>query len=161
MTRQFMLFLAIGLIAAGAGVFFTFEVNKGSHLTLEGKILKVRTLPTDEHSAIVVVDFRVRNAATLPFMVREGTITITTADGKEVEGETIARSDINRVFDYYKILGPKFNEVLIVRDRINGNQSIDRMLAARFTIPASEVDQRKAVKLTLLDVDGPKFTFAQ
>lgn len=161
MKPQFLLFLAIGILVAGAAAFFTLEVNKGSHLTLEGKILKIRTLPTDDKSCIVVVDFRVRNAAKLPFVVREGTISITTADGKEVEGETIARSDMNRVFDYYKILGPKFNEVLIVRDRINGGDGIDRMLAARFTIAAADADQRKSIRLTLLDVDGPKFTFSQ
>ncbi len=161
MSKQFLIFLAIGLVVVGVVVLFTLAGTKGAHLTLEGKILKVRSLPTDEKSSIVVVDFRVNNAAKTPFMAGDAVIKVTTAEGKEVEGETVARSDMNRVFDYYKLLGPKYNEVLISRDRINGGQSIDRMLAARFDVSAPDIENRKTITLTLNDVDGPSFTFAE
>jgi hypothetical protein len=135
--------------------------TRGAHLTLDGRILKVRTLATGDNDSIAVLDFRVTNRAQTPFMVREGLVKITTADGKEVEGDTIARSDMNRVFDYYKLLGPKFNEVLILRDRINGGARLDRMLAARFSMPAADLDARRNLTLTLVDVDGPTFTFSE
>jgi hypothetical protein len=159
MSRQFLVFLGIGLLVVAIILFFTVYGNRGAHLTLEGKILKVRALATDEKNSILVVDFRVSNDTKTRFVVREGVIKITAADGKEVVGETIARSDMNRVFDYYKLLGPKYNEILIQRDTINGGQSIDRMLAGRFEVPVDVLEQRKNVMLTLNDVDGPSFTF--
>lgn len=161
MSKQFLVFLAIGLAVVTVVIVFTLAGTKGNHLSLEGKILKVRSLATDEKSSIVVVDFRVRNEAQTPFMVRDGIIKVTTADGKQVEGDTVARSDMNRVFDYYKLLGPKYNETLIMRDRLSGGQMMDRMLAARFEVPAPDIDQRKNLTLTLNDVDGPTFTFSE
>lgn len=161
MSKQFLVFLAIGLVVVAAVIGFTLVGTRGAHLTLEGKILKVRILETSDKDSIVVVDFRVTNKSKVQFMVREGTIRVTGPDGKEVEGETIARSDMNRVFDYYKLLGPKFNEVLIMRDRIGGGERIDRMLAARLTIPAADAEQRKNLTMTLIDIDGPTFTFSE
>jgi hypothetical protein len=161
MDRRFAVFLVIGLAVVVAGVIATLYGTKGAHLTLDGKILKVRSLATDEKSSIVVVDFRVTNPTNTPFVVREGQVKITAPDGKEVEGDTIARSDINRVFDYYKILGSKYNEVLIQRDRIDGGKTMDRMIAARFDLPATDIDQRKSLTLTLIDVDGPTFSFKE
>jgi hypothetical protein len=161
MNKQFLVFLAFGLVLVAAVIGFTLVGTKGAHLTLEGKILKVRTLETSDKDSIVVVDFRVTNKSKVQFMVREGTIRITGPDGKETEGETIARADMNRVFDYYKLLGPKFNEVLIMRDKISGGQRIDRMIAARLTVPAADAEQRRNLTLTLTDIDGPAFSFSE
>jgi len=161
MTRQFVVFLAIGLVVVGIVIALTMVGNRGSQLRLDGKVLKVRVIGTDEKSSIVVVDFRARNEAQVPFMTREGLLKITTGDGKEVGGDPIARSDMDRVFDYYKLLGPKFNEVLISRDQIAGGKSIDRMLAARFDLPSADVEGRKNLTLTLNDSDGASFTFTE
>src|SRR5947209_15073655 len=122
MSKQFLIFLAIGLAVVAIVVGVTWQGTKGAHLDLDGKVLKVRTLGTDDTHSIVVLDFRVNNPTKTPFMVREGTIKLIKADGSEETGETIAKSDMNRVFDYYKMLGPKYNEILVVRDRINGGQ---------------------------------------
>ncbi len=161
MSKQFLVFLAIGLAVVGIIIGFTLVGTKGAHLTLEGKILKVRSLGTDDKNSIVVVDFRVINPTKTQFMVREGVIKITGADGKEITGDTVARSDMNRVFDYYKLLGPKYNEGLVVKDKINGGQMLDRMLAATMAVPASDIDQRKNLTLTLFDIDGADFTFSE
>ena len=161
MNKQFLLFLGIGLAVVAAIVSTTWVGTKGAHLTLEAKILKVRTIATDDKNTIVVIDFRVSNPTKTQFMVKDGVISVVGPDGKEVEGDTIARSDLNRVFDYYKVLGPKYNEVLIMRDRINGGESIDRTLAATVTLPSTDVDARKNLKLTLHDIDGPQFKFSE
>jgi hypothetical protein len=161
MNKQFLVFLAIGLAVVAAVVSFTWVGTKGAHLALDGKILKVRSIGTDEKTTIVVLDFRLNNPTKTPFVVREGTITVIGADGKEVVGDTIARTDMNRVFDYYKLLGPKYNELLIIKDRVNGGQWIDRTIAATVALPASEFDQRKNLTLTLDDVDGPQFKFSE
>jgi hypothetical protein len=158
MSKNFLAFLAIGLVVVGAVIAFTLVGTRGAHLRLDGKILKVREIATDEKSSIVVVDFRVRNEATkVQFVTREANIRIVTADGKEVAGDTIARSDMDRVFDYYKLLGPKFNQTFIMRDVIKGGESMDRMLAARFDLPAADVENRKNLILDLTDVDGAIF----
>lgn len=161
MNSKFLIFLGLGIAVVAAGIAFTWVGSKGAHLALEGKILKVRTLATDQKNSILVVDFRVHNDSDTPFVVREGVVKVKTADGNELEGRTIARTDINRVFEYHKILGLKYNEALIIRDRVLGRQNLDRMLAAQFEVPASDLDQRKGLTLTLTDLDGPVFTFSE
>jgi hypothetical protein len=157
-NRQFLTFLGIGLVVVVIGLGLTFYGTQGAHLNLEGKILKVRTLPTDEKTALIVVDFRVTNLATKQtFVVKDAVVVLKTADGKEVEADTVARTDVNRIFDYYKVLGPKYNETLIIRDKVGGGQTMDRMLAATIALPESDVEKRRGMTLRLHDVDGPTF----
>ena len=157
LTRGFITAFAIGLVVVGILIVATMVKQKGGHLTLEGKVMKVRTLATDEKNSIAVVDFRVQNRAEIPFMSLEAKVIVTKADGTEVEGDTIARTDLDRVFDYYKILGPKYNPVLIQRDRVKGGETMDRMVAASVAMPESEMDARKNLTVRLFDVDGPTF----
>jgi hypothetical protein len=157
-TRQFLVFLGIGLAVVAIALGFVWMGTKGAHLDLQGKVLKVRTLATDEKSSIAVLDFRMTNQATKQqFVVNDAIVVVTTADGKQVEGETIARTDVNRVFDYYKMLGPKYNETLIIRDKVSGGQTMDRMVAATFPLSEADIEKRKAMTLRLHDVDGPTF----
>ena len=160
-SKNFLVFLAIGLVVVGAVIAFTWVGTKGAHLTLEGQVLKVRSVSTDEKSSIVVLDFRVTNPTKTLFMVKDGTITLTTASGREVKGDTIARADMNRVFDYYKLLGPKYNEILIMRDAIKGGEKIDRTIAATFPLTQDEIDGRKNITLQLDDIDGAEFKFTE
>ncbi len=157
-SRQFLVFLGIGLAVVGAGLGIAFYGTQGAHLNLEGKILKIRTLPTDEKSSIIVVDFRVTNQSTKQnFVVKDAVVLMKTADGKEVEADTIARTDVNRVFGYYKMLGPKYNETLIIRDKVGAAQTMDRMIAVTVPLAEHEVETRQGLILRLHDVDGPTF----
>ena len=45
--------------------------TKSAHLELTGKILKVRSIPLEGGSSLVVVDFRVTNPSGIPFETRE------------------------------------------------------------------------------------------
>jgi hypothetical protein len=156
-NRQLLTFIGIGIVIVAIALGITLYGTKGAHLSLTGTVLKVRTLGTDDKNSIAVVDFRVVNESKQNFVVQDATVTVTTADGKEVEGAPIARQDVNRVLDYYKILGPKYNETLIVRDKVGGGQKMDRMVAVAIPLPAEDLDKRKALKLQLHDVDGPTF----
>lgn len=161
-NRQFLVFLAIGLAVVAIVLGFTFWGTSRARLNLEGKILKVRTLATDDKNAIIVVDFRVQNqSAKQVFVVKDAVVVVNTADGKQVEGDTIARTDVNRVLDYYKILGPKFNETLIMRDKVAGGQTMDRMVASTVALPEADVENRKSITLRLHDVDGPTFELTE
>lgn len=157
LTKTFLIAFGIGLVAVAIGISLYVAGTKGAHLNVTGKVMKVRTLATDEKNSIVIVDFRAKNEADIPFMSREAKIIVTKADGSEVEGDTIAKTDLDRVFDYYKILGQKYNPVLIQRDRIKGGELMDRMVAASVAIPESELENRKNVTVRLFDVDGQTF----
>lgn len=156
-TKKFLAFLAVGLLIVAAMIWGGLFATRKSHVNLEGKVLKVRTVATDEKNSIVVVDFRVTNDSNVPFIAQDAFIFVTGADGNEVEGVTVSRRDMDRIFDYYKLLGPKFNEVLIIQDKIGPGQQMDRMVAAGIPLPESDVENRKGLKLRLKDIDGPTY----
>jgi hypothetical protein len=161
MNRNFIAFLAIGLLVVGAMIWGGLFASRKAHVNLEGKILKVRTVATDDKNTIVVVDFRVNNDSNIPFVAQDAFIFVTGPDGNEVEGITVSRPDMNRIFDYYKLLGPKYNEVLIIRDKVGPGEQMDRMVAAGIALPESEIEHRTGLKLRLKDVDGPTYDFVE
>ncbi len=155
MPRNFLVFLGIGLAIVSVVIVLTLFGTRGARLALEGKILKVRTMPTDENNSIAVVDFRVHNTATsTPFVIKDATVTVTTADGKDVEGMTVARRDMDRIFEAYKLIGPKFNQSLIPSDRVAGGQTIDRMIASAIPLPESAVEKRRNLRVRFVELDG-------
>ena len=160
-TKQAAIFVGIGVLILAAVLSVTLYSTRGSHLTLEGKVLKVRTLATDEKNSIAVIDFRVTNRSNQLFVTKDADVIVTGPDGKEIPGDTIARTDINRVMDYYKMLGPKYNETLIIRDKVGPGESMDRMVAATFPITESDLEKRTKLTLRLHDVDGATFDLTE
>ena len=132
-----------------------FYMQRGAHIEPAGKILKVRTLALDENSSLAVVDFRVTNSADYAVVVREVDVTLEAANGASVGGATVSESDARRLFQYYPILGEKYNDSLIIRDRIKPHATLDRMIAVRFEMPVAKLDARKRLRLSVVDVDGP------
>jgi hypothetical protein len=63
--------------------------------------------------------------------------------------------DAKKIFEYYPILGQKYNTSLLTRDKIPGRKSEDRMIVARFEIPVAKLDGRTNLKIRIEDVDGP------
>ncbi|HZT38793.1 MAG TPA: hypothetical protein VFA28_12925 [Bryobacteraceae bacterium] len=155
MSRNFVVFLGVGFAIIGALIVLTLLGTRGARLSLEGKILKVRTMATDDNNSIVVIDFRIHNtAASTPFVIKDATVTVTTGDGKDVEGMTVARRDMDRIFEAYKLIGPKFNQSLIPSDRVAGDQTIDRMIASAIPLPESAVEQRRNLRVRFVELDG-------
>ncbi len=145
----------IGLAVAGALLGFLLFSNRDAKVELTGKVLKVRTHSSDESNSIAIVDFRFVNPSGYPFMVKTVTVFVEDAQGNSVEGITMSDGDAKRIFDYYKELGPKFNDSLTTRTRINPKQPLDRMIGASFPLTQEKVDQRKRIKLVVEEVDGP------
>jgi hypothetical protein len=54
------------------------------------------------------------------------------ADGTVVGSVPVSDVDATRLFQYYKMLGPKYNPSLLMHNRVAGRQSLDRMIAAAF-----------------------------
>lgn len=153
-SRQFWTFLGIGLAVVAVAVFFTLFATKGSHLELDGKILKVRVLSLNPDASIVIVDFRAKNPSDLVFVVKNAVVTLTPASGDAVEGAAISKFDIENVFKYEKLLGTKYNDVLSIRDKIAPRQTVDRMIGARFEMGESAINARKTITLKFEDMDG-------
>jgi hypothetical protein len=147
--------LVIGLAVVAAMVFGLLWIQRGAHVELKGELLKIRTHELDEKSSIVVVDFRFANPADYPFIVRKVDVIVEDPAGRRLEGMTVAEADTQRLFEAYPLLGQKFNESLRPRDRVNARESQDRMIAARFEIPAGVLDARKQLTVRVEDVDGP------
>jgi hypothetical protein len=155
MSKGFWIFLALGLAVAGGLVFTLLTATQGSHLRLEGKILKVRVLAlTGSGASLVIVDFRVTNPSNVPFVANSVTLHLEPATGDAVEGRTISKTDIENIFRYEKLLGPKYNPILSLQDRIPPHQTVDRMAGARFELPEAAINARKAIRIRIEDVDG-------
>lgn len=154
MSKQFWIFLACGLAVVGIGLSVLLVGTKGNHLELDGTILHTRVLPLNDKASLVIVDFRVRNPSDVPFVVKSVTMQLTPLSGQETDGIPISKPDVENVFKYEKLLGPKFNDVLSIRDRVDPHQQIDRMAGARFDMSDSDIDSRKSLALRIEDMDG-------
>jgi hypothetical protein len=115
----------------------------------------VRTLALDENSAAALIDFRVLNPSDYPFVVRQATVSMVEPSGKTIEGMIVADVDAQRLFEYYPAIGPKYNDTLTIRTKVNPHQSIDRMLAVRFEVPEKLLQERRGLRIRIEDVSGP------
>jgi len=154
MSKGFWIFLVVGLAVVGGLVFTMFTATESAHLRLEGKILKVRVLPLGGDASLVVLDFRATNPSNVPFVVNSVTLHLAPAAGEAVDGRTASKTNIENIFKYEKILGPKYSPILSLQDRIVPHQTVDLMAGARFELPEAAINARKTIRLRLEDVDG-------
>ena len=154
MSKQFWTFLLVGLVVVGIAIYAILFVTKGSHLELKGEILKVRVLALNPTASLVMLDFRVTNPSDIPWVVKTADVVLIPASGDPVESARISKADVENVFKYEKLLGPKYNDVLSIKDRVNPHQTIDRMVGARIELPEAAIDKRKAMQLKIEELDG-------
>lgn len=146
---------AVGLAVIGLLVAGMLFLNRGSRVVLDGEIKKVRTHEADEKSSVAIIDFRFANPARYPLVVRSVEVILEGQAGSQpVAGAVVADMDAKRFLDAYPDLGPKFNDSLKVRDKIAPGTADDRMIAARFEVPVTELNRRKRFRIVVLDVDG-------
>ncbi|HEY3743593.1 MAG TPA: hypothetical protein VGL53_27295 [Bryobacteraceae bacterium] len=157
MNKQFLIFLGIGLVVAGAAVYLYQAGTSDSRLAVNGEILKVRTVELAPRNTFMIADFRLRNTSDVTFGLRDAVLFVTLANGQEKEGQTVSRPDVQNVFKFAPLAGPQYNQVLAMSDRVPGKVSIDRMVAATFTEDDAALTARKSVRLHLIDLDGKEF----
>jgi hypothetical protein len=143
----------VGLVLVGGAIAGFLYLNRGSHLQLKGEILKVRAIPDDD-GAIVFADFRVTNTAAVPFVVNGVQMTMETPEGEFATAVTLSKSDVEKIAKAYKAIGPKYNDMLSVQDKLPPLEIIDRMAAGRFKFPPKFLDSRKTLHLRIDEVDG-------
>jgi hypothetical protein len=154
MGKQFWTFLAIGLGVVGIGIAVLLLSTKSGHLELKGQILKVRVLALNPNASIVIIDFRATNPSDVPFVLRSAGMFLDSLNGNAEEGVSISKADVENVFKYEKLLGPKYNDVLSIKDRINPHQTVDRMIGARFESSEVGLEGRKDLRVHIEDLDG-------
>jgi len=161
MSKNFLIGLGVGLavvlVILGAVLF----MQRGVRTGLAGNILKVRTAPLDENSSIAVLDFRFQNVGDVSFVVRTVSVILEEKDGNQFQGATVAEMDAKRLFEGLPLLGQKFNQTLLMKDKIAVGETVDRMVAARFEAPESRLENRKRFLLRIEDVSGPVREFAE
>ncbi len=153
--KQFLPYLAVGLVLAVLIVVGILYWSSGSHMELKGTIQKVRTLGFEGSGSVAVVDFRVQNPADYAYVVRKVEVFIEDKQGKEIQGAEVSDVDAKRMFEYYgATLGAKYNDSLLMKAKIAPHQTIDRMVAVRFDIPEADVQARRQLKLRITEIDG-------
>src|SRR5580700_2813912 len=157
MSKQLLIFFGIGVLVVGVAVFLAVSGNEGSHLQLQGKILKVRTGALGDGNSIAVLDFRVENPSDVPFVVGNVEVSLEKKNGEMVEGVTVSKSDLKQLFQYNRFLGDQYNNGLGLKDTIAPHATVDRMVAGHFEVGNQDLDSAKAVHLSLHDVDGPSW----
>ena len=161
MSKNFLIAFGIGIVCIAIAAWVVVYVNRGAYVDLPGKVLKVRTAPLDEASAVAVVDFRVSNPASYPFVVRKVTVAMEDNAGAESEGETVSEVDARQLFQAIPLLCQKFNDTLLMRDSVPSHTSWDRMVAARFEVPQAKLEARKRLIVRIEEVDGKVFDLSE
>jgi hypothetical protein len=154
MSRTLLITFAIGIVVIAIAVAGIVYIERGGHIELPGKILKVRTAPLDEQSSAAVIDFRVTNPSDYPFQVRTVTVVLENQADAQVEGATASEMDAQRLMAGVPLLGDKYNPSLMVRERVPPHTTLDRMIAARFEVPDAQLQSRKRFLLKIEEVDG-------
>jgi hypothetical protein len=161
MSKNFLTAFVIGIAVIAVAVTGVLYMQRGARVGLTGNILKVRTAPLDENSSVAVIDFRFHNPANDPFVVRTVSVVLEENDGKQFQGATVSESDAKRLFEGLPLLGQKFNDTLVTREKIAPGASADRMVAVRFEAPEARLDKRKRFLLRIEDVDGAVTEFSE
>ena len=157
MSKNFLIAFGIGIVCIAIGAWMVVYVNRGAYVDLPGKVLKVRTAPLDEASAVAVVDFRVSNPSNYPFVVRKVTMEMEDTAGNVSEGAPVSEVDARQLFQAIPLLGQKFNDTLLMRDSVPPRTSWDRMVAARFEVPESKLEARNRLVVRIEEIDGKVF----
>ena len=161
MSRTLIISLAIGLAVIAVLIAGIFYMQRGSHIDLHGKFLKVRTAPLDEHSSVVVIDYRIENPADFKFMAQAVTVTMEDKNGNGTQGQTASEPDARQLFANVPLLGEKYNESFKARDFVAPHSTADRMVAARFEVPEAQLQERKRFVVRIDEIDGAVVEFAE
>ena len=161
MSRTLAISLAIGLAVIALAVAGGFYMQRGSRIDLHGKFLKVRTAPLDEHSSVVVIDYRIENPADFKFMAQAVTVIMEDKNGNGTEGQTASEPDARQLFVNVPLLGEKYKESFKARDFVAPHATADHMVAARFEVPDDRLPARKRFVIHIDEVDGAVVEFAE
>jgi hypothetical protein len=154
MSKNILIASGVGILCVAIAVAMIFHMQRGAHIEVTGKILKVRTAPLEDNAAVLVADFRITNPADYSYMVNKVTLILVDSQGKQIEGDMISELDARRIFDAIPLLGPKYNQGLIKSEQVPAHATVDRMISARFEVPDAALQARRNLILRIEEADG-------
>jgi hypothetical protein len=160
MGTAFPRIFGAGLAVVAVIVALVFYAKRGSHMEPKGSVLKERTLGLNETSSLLGLDIRVINDSDVTMVIRSISMSVDLSDGRTVDGMLLSKADLKSTFDYYPLLGEKYNETLAARDEIPLRSTADRMIAASFAASLADLDARKQVKVRIEDATGAVAEFS-
>jgi hypothetical protein len=140
------------LLIAGGLLFF----NRDTAPRLDGQITQVRTLGMDQNSSVAIVNFDAVNGSNNRLIIARRDLLVVDKAGAEHAGSTISVSDLQYLFQLYPALGGMGFEPLVDRVRLEPEQPLRGILAARFDLAKHDLDQRQAIIFRIEDVDGKR-----
>jgi hypothetical protein len=146
---ELLKWVGVGLLAVLVAAAVFYWINRGSQVRLEGRIAKARVVATDDNACVVILELHLRNPASVPFWIQEVRMTVAGS-----EGIRMVEADLDRMLDYYKVEGPRYNPVLKAREKIGGGQALDRTVAAGFQMSAAAAARTPELIVRVADVDG-------
>lgn len=161
MTKQFWGFLVVGLVAVAIAVSTIWTSTKGNHLTVDGKIMNVRSIPLEEGNSLVAVDFRVTNPSDVPLVIREVSLKLDLNGKEPVTGIEVSKGDVDYMFQAHPLFGSKDNDVLAPPETIPPGKTLYRMAEASFKINQASLGARKNIAVHIEDVDGAGFDISE
>lgn len=150
MNRQTIVAGAIAVLLVGALV-GSILYSTRNQLVLNGSFLRVRTLAMDAENTIVFADVRISNPSPQQFVVQNVEVFM-----DDMEGGLFSELEAQRLFDFYPVLGKKYNANLTIRQKINRGETIDRMVTVRVPATEKRTQDRGALRIVVTDVDGVK-----
>jgi hypothetical protein len=146
-AKAFLIGLVIVVVAVGA----ILVMQRGARMDLPGQ-MKVRTVATDENTALALVDLHLTNPSDYSFMVKTVTVILETKTG-EFPTETISRIDAQRLFDAKPEAGP-YHPTLYYKAIIPAHSTSDYTVAAQFSAPESILKDRKRFVVRIEEFNG-------
>ncbi len=156
MSRQFLATLAVGLVVIGAALYFTVDLNQKHLLTLTGSIDNVRVAELSPEATLVILDFTAQNPSGVGFEVKELAIDRVGS----VAGDVLSKAETVRYLEYTQLGQP--NPAFGIGDRIKGGETVKRVVAARFDLPAAGFAQAtyrirlKHIENVDVEIEGKK-----
>ena len=154
-SKTLLICAGIGLLVIGAMIGGGLFATRGTHLELNGSVRKTRVAALSPTRSVVVLDFRATNPSDYPFVVKTVEVEVTLANGKKEIGQYVPEVDAKTLFPALPALGDKLAASIGTGEKIGAKQTVERMAAASFPMPESDLAARKGVVLRLRDVDGP------
>ena len=155
MSKQGLIAGLIAVVVVAAVVGGILLSTRKNRVELQGEFLKVRSHALDPEHTVALIDVRLTNPSTQQFLVKDLDVFVDDASGKPVKADVYSDVEIQRVVEYYPVLGKKYNQGLIRHDKINSGQSVDRTVSINIPLSDEQLARRKGIRIEIHDTDGP------
>jgi hypothetical protein len=155
---QFVSAFTIGLAVVAVAVGAIMYMQRGAHLDLTGPV-SVRIHPTDDNTALAILNLHLTNPSDYGFEVMNVTVTLQTKAG-DFPTTIVSRVDAKKLADAIPEAGPFF-PTLYTKYVIPAHSTSDYTLFAQYSAPERILADRKRFLVTIDEIDGKSVTLSE